>query len=131
MKFKLDGINPVMGCYGVGVSRLVGAVLEIFGQENSIDYPPSIAPFQIYLFGSNRDICEKLHSIWPEEIYYDDSARSFGEYNAVSMLLGAPYKILVGDKKIGPDSIQINKREYSLEQTIDFIRKLLKRPNLS
>jgi hypothetical protein len=40
------------------------------------------------------------------------------------MLLGAPYKVVVGDKKFGPDSIQINQAQYSLGEALDFIKSL-------
>jgi prolyl-tRNA synthetase len=128
MRLKVGEAHPYMGCYGVGVSRLVGAALEVFGVESEtvarMDWPTSIAPFKVYVCGSNQALCEKIHAIWPQETYWDDRHLSFGEHNAIANMIGAPIKIFVGDKKLGLDSIQLNGIKSELSEVVTKINSM-------
>jgi prolyl-tRNA synthetase len=125
MGLKIGDTYPYMGCYGVGVSRLVGAALEVFGTESDteckIEWPASIAPFKVYICGSSSEICAKLHEINPNETYWNDRDVNFGEHMAIAKMIGAPYTIVVGDKKLGPDSIQINGKRVTLEEAVGIL----------
>jgi prolyl-tRNA synthetase len=122
MGLKIGDSYPHMGCYGVGVSRLVGAALEVFGTESDseckVEWPASIAPFKVYIGGSSPEICSKLHAIDPNETYWNDRDVSFGEHRAIAGMIGAPYTIFIGDKKLGPDSIQINGKCCTFDEAV-------------
>jgi len=56
-----------MGCYGLGITRLMGAVVEVFNDEKGIIWPKNIAPFQIHLVelaGKNKEIKEKCKEVY-------------------------------------------------------------------
>jgi len=57
----------LMGCYGLGITRLMGAVVEVFNDEKGIIWPKNIAPFQIHLVelaGKNKEIKEKCKEVY-------------------------------------------------------------------
>jgi len=96
-----------MGCYGIGVSRLIGALVEIFGSENAIKWPKSVAPFQVNLIGMGAKGMERANELYEKwtkdgiEVLFDDREKaSFGEKMADSELIGCPLRILVGDKTL-------------------------------
>ena len=104
-----DGVDtPVwMGSYGIGVTRLVGVLVEKFADEKGIVWPESIAPFSIHLVALNTDDAEVRD--WADGIYaafkdrgvdvlYDDRDARAGEKFADSDLLGMPYRVVVSKK---------------------------------
>lgn len=104
-----DGVDiPVwMGSYGIGVTRLVGVLVEKFADEKGIVWPESIAPFAVHLVALNTDDAEVRD--WADGIYaafkdrgvdvlYDDRDARAGEKFADSDLLGMPYRVVVSKK---------------------------------
>lgn len=104
-----DGVDtPVwMGSYGIGVTRLVGVLVEKFADEKGIVWPEGIAPFSIHLVALNTDDAEVRD--WADGIYaafkdrgvdvlYDDRDARAGEKFADSDLLGMPYRVVVSKK---------------------------------
>ena len=104
-----DGVDtPVwMGSYGIGVTRLVGVIVEKFADEKGIVWPESIAPFAVHLVALNTDDAEVRD--WADGIYaafkdrgvdvlYDDRDARAGEKFADSDLLGMPYRVVVSKK---------------------------------
>ena len=117
---------PYMGCYGVGVSRLVGAYAEIFGTEKSIKWPASVAPFKVHIVGTDEpksiELCKSIESINPTEIYFDDRKTSFGEKMAVADLIGSPNRVILGKREIEQGLIQINGIAYRMDEGIAEIK---------
>ena len=104
-----EGVEtPVwMGSYGIGVTRLVGVLVEKFADEKGIVWPASIAPFQVHLVALNTDNAEIKD--WADGVYssltkqgvtvlYDDRDARAGEKFADSDLLGMPYRVVVSQK---------------------------------
>jgi len=96
-----------MGSYGIGITRLMGVVVEKFSDEKGIVWPESIAPFIIHLVGLNsedsevRDYAETLYSELKEEkvsVLYDDRDVRTGEKFADADLMGMPYRVVVSRK---------------------------------
>ncbi|PIZ34373.1 MAG: proline--tRNA ligase [Alphaproteobacteria bacterium CG_4_10_14_0_8_um_filter_37_21] len=98
-------IHPEMGSYGIGVSRLVGAIIEANHDDNGIIWPESVAPFHISLINAkpsdeattklSDDLYAKLtHS--GIEVLYDDTASRAGAKFATADIIGSPYHIIVG-----------------------------------
>jgi prolyl-tRNA synthetase len=96
-----------MGSYGVGVTRLVGVLVEKFADEKGIVWPSSVAPYQVHLVGLNsddeavRDFTEGVYANLLEkgvEVLFDDRDARAGEKFADSDLLGMPYRVVVSKK---------------------------------
>jgi prolyl-tRNA synthetase len=73
---------PVMGCYGIGITRLLGVIVEKFNDERGIIWPESVAPFKVHLISlpnpENTDIKDKSDGLYADlqaagiEVLYDD-----------------------------------------------------------
>lgn len=96
-----------MGSYGIGITRLMGVLVEKFADEKGIVWPESVAPFQIHLVGLNGDdpeIKEYANTMYSElkdqgiEVLYDDRDARPGEKFADSDLIGMPYRVVVSRK---------------------------------
>ncbi|MHB8652090.1 MAG: proline--tRNA ligase [Minisyncoccota bacterium] len=117
-----DGAEkPVlMGCYGIGVSRLLGAVVEVLSDEKGIVWPESIAPYRVHMIeiksaeGGVKKYAENLYDELVArgvEVLYDDRAEiSAGEKFADADLLGMPRRIIVSEKSIAAGGIEIKGR---------------------
>ncbi len=98
--------NPmIMGCYGIGVSRLVAAIAEQFSDEKGLMWPDTVAPYQIHLIAVNpKDeaqsrLAEELYSQLQSlgyEVLYDDRQERPGVKFAESDLFGIPVRLTVG-----------------------------------
>ena len=126
VRYQDKDIFPFMGSYGVGVSRLIASYAEIFGDENGIKWPRDVAPFYITLIGSNEslDLCMKIHQLWHDEIYYDDTDRSFGEKLKVSQLIGSPYRIIAGAKEVKNGYVLLNEEQVPVDQIIQRVKSI-------
>lgn len=110
-----------MGSYGIGVSRLMGTVVEVLSDDSGIVWPESIAPFKIHLLslGENEyaeEIYKKLSDSGIEVLFDDRDARA-GEKFAESDLIGIPYKVIIG-KETKRDKIEVVERGSGKERTI-------------
>ncbi|HXL47267.1 MAG TPA: proline--tRNA ligase [Xanthobacteraceae bacterium] len=116
-----DGIErPVHGgSYGVGVSRLVGAIVEAFHDEAGIKWPEAVAPFKVALLnlkqgGADTDAaCERLYrelAAKGVDVLYDDLDQRPGAKFATADLIGIPWQILVGPKGLAENKIEIKNR---------------------
>ena len=133
-----DGkMHPVlMGSYGVGVSRLVGAIIEASHDEDGIIWPKSVTPFSAGIINLKagdmeadaacEDIYAKLATAGLDPLYDDKNDRG-GQKFARMDLIGLPYQIVIGPRglKNGVAEVKIRasgeKREMSLEAAVDFI----------
>jgi len=93
----------VMGCYGIGPSRVMGTVVEIFNDEKGIIWPEEIAPFKVHLLylGETKDKADKLYENLQKlkiEVLYDDRENSAGEKFADADLIGIPWRVVVSEK---------------------------------
>lgn len=119
----------IMGCYGIGITRLIGTVAEVHNDEKGIIWPKSVAPFQTHLIGLNvekaNDVYEKLKKIGVEVLYDDRNDVSAGEKFADCDLIGIPIRLVVSDKS--GDKIEIKKRTEEKTNLISFeeLQKLL------
>jgi prolyl-tRNA synthetase len=121
----------VMGSYGIGLSRVMGTVVEKFYDEKGIIWPKEIAPFKIYLIeinGSAKKIYDDLAGAGIE-VLYDDREKTAGEKFADADLIGIPLRIVVSEKTLKEDSVEIKERgkeETKLVKITDLV-KLLKK----
>ena len=130
-----DG-NPVtveMGSYGIGVSRLVGVIIEAFHDENGIKWPESVAPFKVGLINlkSGDATCDKacgaIYRTLSEqgvEILYDDRDLRAGVKFADMDLIGLPWQLIAGPKGLATGMVELKsritgeKQELSVESAL-------------
>lgn len=103
-KGKLQKV--VIGCYGIGVSRLMGAIVEIHHDERGIMWPKEVAPYQYHLLSLSSDpqvlkesqtVYEKLQKAG-HTVLWDDREATNGEKLAESDLVGIPHRLVVSPK---------------------------------
>ena len=107
----------VMGCYGIGPSRIMGAIAEIYHDSKGLIWPANIAPYQVHLLSLNsNDEAEKIYRQLQSEgveVLYDDRELSAGEKFADADLIGCPYRVVVSAKTLAADSVELKARAES------------------
>ncbi|MBN2239347.1 MAG: proline--tRNA ligase [Dehalococcoidales bacterium] len=110
---------PIMGCYGIGVGRLVAAAIEQNHDDKGIIWPMAIAPYHVYICALYRDgsnvseIADKLYADLTEqgvEVLLDDRTDSPGVKFNDADLLGIPIRITVSPRSLEKDSFEVKKR---------------------
>lgn len=103
-----------MGSYGIGPSRLMGLIAEIFADEKGLVWPENIAPFANYLIthGDTIDAADAFYAAHPEDTLYDDRASvSLGEKLKDAELLGIPKIIIISDRSIASGGAEVIDRQ--------------------
>lgn len=126
-----DGTKqPVlMGCYGIGPSRLVGVITELTSDEKGLCWPEEVAPFKFHIvtLGVDADVtkaAEELYASLKGRAIWDDRDVSAGEKFADADLLGMPLRIVISKKTLSNDSYEIKHRksgETEMVSTKNFI----------
>lgn len=116
----------VMGCYGIGLGRLMGTIVEVLCDDKGIVWPESVAPFSVHLIELSQGD-EKIQTFADAlykglmaegvEVLYDDRDARAGEKFADSDLIGIPYRVIVG-KNATEDSIEIVRRSDGAKKTV-------------
>src|SRR5579862_4716872 len=112
--------HPVhMGSYGIGPSRLVGAIIEAFHDEAGIKWPEPVAPFQAIILnlkqgGADTDpACERLYAALTakgvDTLYHDLDERPGAKF-ATADLIGIPWQILVGPRGLAEGKVEVKRR---------------------
>lgn len=123
MRLIVDGKAVEMGCYGIGVSRLASVLTEIFTTENAISWPKSVAPFGLHVIAPQR-ICEALEKKYPE-VYYEDRSLGFGEKLTIADLIGAPNRVILGDKGMSEGFIEVNQKKIETADPESELSKII------
>jgi prolyl-tRNA synthetase len=114
------GTTVIMGCYGIGISRLMGAIVEALNDGKGIVWPKSVAPFQIHLVeitGGDEKIKQKTEEIYEilqnknfEVLYDNRDDKTAGEKLNDSDLIGVPLRVVVSKKTLEQDSVEVKYR---------------------
>ncbi len=120
-----------MGSYGIGPSRVMGVIAEKLSDDKGLVWPEEIAPYKYYLVGigeTGEQKAAELYAKSPENIIWDDrkTART-GEKFADADLMGIPYRVVVSEKTLADDKVEIKNRrtgETKLLTLNEFISKL-------
>ncbi len=121
--------DVVMGSYGIGLSRLMGTVVETLSDDKGIIWPESIAPFKVHLLalGGDENIKNSAEEIYTElnnkgiEVLFDDrNDLSAGEKFADADLIGIPYRVVVSKRSLADGGYEVKKR---IEQTGKVLKK--------
>jgi prolyl-tRNA synthetase len=121
MSFAVTGPDgekffPEMGCYGIGVSRLVGAIIEARHDEAGIIWPDAIAPFRAAILNLRQGdattdaLCEVLYARLGANSLYDDRAERAGAKFAEADLMGHPWQIIVGPRGAANGQVELKRR---------------------
>ena len=113
-----DGVKifPEMGSYGIGVSRLVGAIIEAKHDEAGIIWPDAVAPFRVAILNLRQGdaatdgICETLHARLDADCLYDDREERAGAKFAEADLMGHPWQIIVGPRGAAIGKVELKRR---------------------
>jgi prolyl-tRNA synthetase len=119
----------LMGCYGIGVSRIVAAAIEQNHDDKGIVWPDAIAPFQVALLALNakksagvRSSADELYAKLAHsgiEVLYDDRDARPGVMFADADLLGVPHVVVVGDKGLSKGVVEYRRRRTGNSQEIE------------
>jgi prolyl-tRNA synthetase len=136
-------VAPQMGCYGIGVTRVVAAAIEQNHDERGIIWPEPIAPFHVVLVPINlqksqrvREVSDKLYDELNAagiEVLYDDRDARPGVKFADAELLGIPHRVVVGERGLDAGKLEYRARrateseEFALDDALGFIRSRLAR----
>jgi len=130
LKFKdKDGTEKpvIMGCYGLGISRAMGAVVEASYDERGIIWPKSLSPFLVHLIqlGGDKKVKATAEKIYQDlqkqsvQVLYDDRQdKSAGEKFADADLIGIPYRVVVSAKTVAKNSVEIKERNKNAVKLI-------------
>src|SRR5438309_843475 len=130
-----------MGCYGIGVTRIVAAAIEQNHDERGIIWPAPIAPFQVVLVSLNlqksarvREVSDRLYAELTAagiEVLYDDRDARPGVKFADAELLGIPHRLVVADRGLEAGRLEYRHRrdsastEFPEPETLSFLRARL------
>lgn len=103
---KGQAVIPIMGCYGIGVTRVLAAAIEQNNDKDGIIWPASIAPYDVYLcfIGKTPEIKAVAESIWDDfkkaglEVLFDDRQLGPGQMFKDADLLGLPLRVVIGER---------------------------------
>ena len=107
------------GSYGVGVSRLVGGIIEASHDDNGIIWPEAVAPFRIGLInlkagdGETDAACDKLYNLFQaqgNEVLYDDTDNRAGGKFAAMDLIGIPWQVIIGPRGLKQGNAELKNR---------------------
>ncbi|MGY6553486.1 MAG: proline--tRNA ligase [Wenzhouxiangella sp.] len=129
-------LHPTMGCYGIGVSRIVAAAIEQNHDESGIIWPEPMAPFDVVLLPLNghkshrvRELAEKFYAELQSaglEVLMDDRNQRPGVMFADAELLGIPHQLVIGDRGLDNGVVEYRRRggenrEIAIEEAVGFL----------
>ncbi len=125
-----DGRNQMltMGCYGIGVTRVVAAAIEQNNDERGILWPDAIAPFQVAILPMNmhksfrvKELAEELYSTLRAkgiDVLMDDRKERPGVMFADMELIGVPHTVVIGDRNLDSEEVEYKNRRVGEKQMI-------------
>jgi prolyl-tRNA synthetase len=120
-------VSVEMGSYGIGVSRLVGAIIEASHDDAGIIWPESVAPFQVGVLNLNakddacRTVCESLYEQFSNagiDVLYDDTDERAGGKFATADLIGLPWQVRAGPRSVKDGLVEVKNRRTGETETM-------------
>ena len=121
-------VNPIMGCYGIGVGRALASVAEESHDDKGLMWPISIAPWQVYLCGLRLDdekVKTEAQKLYDEmqkagiEVLFDDRDASAGVKFSDCDLMGIPIRVVISPRAIQNDQFEIQYRDKSVQTSVN------------
>ncbi|MDD5083612.1 MAG: His/Gly/Thr/Pro-type tRNA ligase C-terminal domain-containing protein [Candidatus Moranbacteria bacterium] len=129
-----NGISQpvILGSYGIGVTRLMGVIVECFADDGGIVWPEAVAPFKVHLLSLGKD--EESEKIYQQltaagvEVLFDDRDMGAGAKLADSDLMGMPYRVVVGKKSLEQGGAEVKGRteETGVIMTVEALLEKVK-----
>ncbi|NHB60081.1 proline--tRNA ligase [Photorhabdus sp. RW14-46] len=138
-----DGHNQIvtMGCYGIGVTRIVAAAIEQNHDDRGIIWPDAIAPFQVAILPMNmhksyrvKEVAEKLYADLHAsgiDVIFDDRKERPGVMFADMELIGVPHTVVIGDRNLDNGEVEYKHRRddekqmLKLDNVVDYLKQQL------
>ncbi|MDK2899190.1 MAG: prolyl-tRNA synthetase [Patescibacteria group bacterium] len=114
----------IMGSYGIGVSRLMAVIAEIFADDKGLVWPESVAPYKVYLVNIGNNDGSRSEELYKEltdlgvEVLYDDRDVRPGQKFADSELIGIPYRVTISDRLIESGKYELVERKNGQEMLL-------------
>jgi len=127
-------VHPEMGSYGIGVSRLLGALIEASHDDNGIIWPDSVAPWKVSILNlkpgdaGTDALCGQLYAALPDQALLDDRDERPGAKFADADLMGMPWQAIIGPRGAAAGKVELKRRatgerfELSLEDALAKIK---------
>lgn len=113
-----ESFYPVMGCYGIGVSRRLAAIIEQNHDEKGIIWPKSVAPYEVCVLqiSDNSDVTKFSEDLYHEllgdySVVYDDRDISPGIKFSDSDIVGVPVKLISSPRNVKKDVVEVENRK--------------------
>ena len=128
--------KPVeMGCYGMGPSRIMGALVEVMHDDKGIMWPKEVAPYQVHLvsLGADDSVKQEAEKLYNQllakgvEVLWDDRDAQAGAKLADADLIGIPTRLVVSKKTLAEDSVEVKERsekDAKMVRLAEIIKKL-------
>ena len=127
----------ILGSYGIGITRLMGTVVEALSDENGLIWPKAISPFDVHLVlvskeNPVRELADEIYKTLETEgidVLYDDRDVRAGEKFADADLIGIPTRIILGEKTLSDKTLEVKNRatgetkEMTLTHLIEELKK--------
>ena len=128
---KGEKVPVYLGSYGIGITRLIGVLVEVFGSENSMIWPASVAPFQLHMvtlskdkeddiasdgqgmseaYRVSEDIYNKLLNAGADVLWDDRVGMSAGEKFADADLIGVPMRVTISERSLAAGGVELTLR---------------------
>jgi prolyl-tRNA synthetase len=109
----------IMGCYGIGISRLMGVLAEYFSDDKGLVWPENVAPAQLYLarIGDDSQVVKQADELYERltaahvGVLYDDRQVRPGEKFADADLLGIPQRLVISEKTLAAGTYELKARQ--------------------
>jgi prolyl-tRNA synthetase len=116
---------PIMGCYGIGTTRLMGVLVETFADEKGMVWPKAVSPFAVHLVelsGGDAGVKAEADALYKElqsggiEVLYDDRDARAGEKFSDAELIGIPTRVVISAKTIAEGKLEVVDRKTGDKQ---------------
>lgn len=113
-----------LGSYGIGITRLMGVIVEKFADDKGMVWPESVAPFRVHLLSLGvNEKADEIYTLLTEsgmEVLYDDRDKGAGEKFAEADLMGMPYQIILGKRSLESGKAEVKNRATGEVQEVAF-----------
>ncbi len=126
-----EAVEPIMGCFGIGITRLMGVIVEAHADDRGLVWPESVAPFAVHLvrLGEREEVVRAADALYDAlltqgiDVLYDDRDLRAGEKFADSDLIGIPRRVIVSERSLGGAYETVDRASGTVsQQTVESLK---------